>query len=73
MVDPEKILTLTLSQMVTELPIRELPFTLPSLNIVIIRTPVRMSEEDFDALEGAIRSWRTELVKPKAPVKPEDD
>jgi len=41
---------------------RELPVTLPSLSIAIVRLPERMTERDFTTLVDTIRAWKDALV-----------
>ncbi len=47
--------------------IREIPHTLPSLELMVLRVTVPMTVEDFDAIIDAIGSWRTAMTKPPAP------
>ena len=51
---------------------RELPITLPSLNVIVVRLPERMSDLDFTTFETTIKGWRDALVKPAKQVEPED-
>lgn len=41
---------------------RELPITLPSLNIAVVKIPEKMSESDYAFLETVIRGWKQALV-----------
>jgi hypothetical protein len=41
---------------------RELPITLPSLNIAILRVKVPMDEQDYSALENSIKAFKNALV-----------
>jgi len=43
---------------------RDLPVTLPSLEIATLRVQVPMSEEDYNALAGALTAMKKALVKP---------
>lgn len=45
---------------------RDLPITLPSLNIAILRLPARMSELDFTTLVSSLNAWKPALVSKNA-------
>jgi len=56
-------------------PMRELPVTLPSLNVAIVKVPERMTELDFTTLTDAIQAWKAALIGPppdKNEVAPDD-
>lgn len=42
---------------------RELPITLPSLEIAIIKVPVPMSSIDYENLMATLALWKDALVK----------
>jgi hypothetical protein len=42
---------------------RELPITLPSLNIAVLRVPFPMDSADYDALETTLKAFKTALTK----------
>lgn len=42
--------------------LRDLPITLPSLELAVLRVPVPMSTEDFDALVSALNAMKKKLV-----------
>lgn len=47
---------------------RELPITLPSLAVAVVRVPERMSELDFNTLVNMINAWKSALVSmPETP------
>lgn len=46
---------------------REFPFTLPSLNIVTVRIPVPMTEQDFDWLMKFLHEAREALTQEAKP------
>jgi hypothetical protein len=41
---------------------RDLPVTLPSLNIAILRLPAQMTELDFNTLVNSLNAWKPALV-----------
>ena len=49
-----------------ETAMRELPVTLPSLNIATIKVPERMSELDFTTLMNSLAAWKDALVQSAA-------
>jgi hypothetical protein len=51
----------------------ELPVTLPSLNIAIVRVPAKMSELDYNTLVASLTAWKAALVKPDSPTVGVDD
>lgn len=52
---------------------RDLPFTLPSLTVVVLRLPVPISEEDYEALIGHLEGMRPALTagRPRKPAPEE--
>ena len=44
-------------------PMIDLPLTLPSLKIAVLRLPAQMDERDFETLVTSINAWRHALVK----------
>lgn len=51
---------------------RELPITLPSLNIAVLKIPTPMSELDFTTLVNSLAAWKDALVAKQKPPKPTD-
>lgn len=52
---------------------RELPITLPSLNIAVLKVPTPMTELDFTTLVNSLAAWKAALVPPSKPTKVDDD
>lgn len=42
---------------------RDLPITLPSLAVAVLRVPVPMTKTDFDALLSALQSFEGALLQ----------
>jgi len=47
---------------------RELPVTLPSLAIAVVKVPEEMSELDFSTLVNTINAWKQALVARKEDI-----
>jgi hypothetical protein len=41
---------------------RELPITLPSLNVAVVKVPEKVSKQDFDMLKSMLAAWEGALV-----------
>lgn len=52
---------------------RELPVTLPSLNIALLRVPFPMTEEDFNALVVALGNFKRSLIASPMPKSGDED
>jgi hypothetical protein len=50
----------------TAVKMRELPITLPSLNVAVVTVPETMTEADFQMLATMINAWKSALVAPQA-------
>jgi len=42
---------------------RDLPVTLPSLNVAVVRVPTRMTTQDYDVLMASLEAWKPALVQ----------
>lgn len=57
----------------SETKMRELPITLPSLNIAVLKVPTPMTEIDFTTLVSSLNAWKDALVQKPKPASKDDD